>query len=150
MTIPLKKHVDFIGYCLQWVAVSWVSLRPCMSRPLMLSPHDEQMISHHHHWEETNYYPMFRSEFDTTLIIKEHQLIHDGIGKVENYLTSCLRIGDTWGYDQVVTASEKRPSLEPAPFDARRLCDIIDAFVSPLVQHVCSPVKAPSPAILQV
>ncbi|KAF9519323.1 hypothetical protein BS47DRAFT_1337078 [Hydnum rufescens UP504] len=94
------------------------------------------MISHHHHWEETKYYPMFRAEFNSASIVAEHKLFHDGIAKVENYLTSCLTIGDTWGYGQVVTASRKRLAVDPIAFDGRHLRDIIDTFVVALLQHL--------------
>lgn len=93
-------------------------------------------MEHHHEFEETTYFPMFSSKFDSTIIVAEHKLFHDGVQEMMEYLISCLPIGTAWGYGKVVSASTSRGSEEPVKFDGSHLCGIIDSFASPLVKHV--------------
>ncbi|TCD67486.1 hypothetical protein EIP91_012347 [Steccherinum ochraceum] len=106
--IPENKHVDFVGYALQWVA----------------------NMHHHHEWEEEFYLPMFAPKFDPSLIKQEHEAFTAGFNEMQEYLISCLPTGAKYGYDQIA------PEHQQQSFDAQRLLTLIDSFAHELATHL--------------
>jgi len=107
-TIEPKDLQDFQKYALQWVAC----------------------LDHHHHWEETIYYPLFNPKFNTESIVAEHETFHAGFVKLKEYLISCLPPKAIWGYGEVVP--EQHTQRE---FDAATFRGLVDGFVGELTAH---------------
>ncbi|KAH9834588.1 uncharacterized protein C8Q71DRAFT_859565 [Rhodofomes roseus] len=120
-SVPTGKEADFVGYALQWVAA----------------------LEHHHHWEETIYYPLFNPKFDTSAIVAEHATFTEGMHAFETYLVSCLPPSETWGYGQVAGPHEQQP------YDGERLTALVDAFVEPLTKHFMQEITYLEPAKLR-
>jgi len=117
-SIPHEKKQYFVEYALQWIAA----------------------VDHHHHWEETIYYPLYNPKFNTEAIVAEHQLFHAGLNNLKDYLTSCLPSGTNWGYGQTVSSHDVQQ------LDASHLCSLIDKFVTELTTHLVQEVSYLEPA----
>ncbi|TFY68463.1 hypothetical protein EVJ58_g1005 [Rhodofomes roseus] len=120
-SVPTGKEADFVGYALQWVAA----------------------LEHHHHWEETIYYPLFNPKFDTSAIVAEHATFTEGMHAFETYLVSCLSPSETWGYAQVAGPHEQQS------YDGEWLRALVDAFVEPLTKHFMQEITYLEPAKLR-
>jgi hypothetical protein len=81
---------------------------------------------------------MFPTKFNIQSIIDEHEAFHEGLIKMEEYLLSCLPIGEKWGIENAVVAlSDTRKTKDLVPFDGEQLRTILESFVQPLINHVC-------------
>jgi len=109
-TIPKEKQKDFVEYCLQWVAA----------------------LDHHHHWEETIYYPLYSPKFNTDAIVAEHESFHAGVEALKAYLVSCLPAGTSWGYGETVPKDGHSQQV----FDADKFRELVDNFVNELSTHL--------------
>lgn len=76
------------------------------------------------------YYPLFNPKFNTDNIVAEHETFHAGVESLKDYLVSCLPAGTTWGYNQ------KSTTEQPQTFDSAQFRGLIDAFATPLADHV--------------
>lgn len=75
-------------------------------------------------------YPLPNPKFNTDTIVAEHELFHEGVENLKEYLISCLPAGAAWGYSQTV------PPHDEQKFDASRLRSLVDAFAVDLAKHV--------------
>ncbi|TFK68128.1 hypothetical protein BDN72DRAFT_842247 [Pluteus cervinus] len=120
-SIPSEKHCDFAEYALMWYAA----------------------VHHHHEWEESSYYPLFGPKFDTETIITEHQIFHDGVERLKDYLVSCIPAGTAWGFGQVSEHTNQ------VAFDAATFRALISDFAEPLGAHLQQELDYLEPAKLR-
>ncbi|KAI0791130.1 hypothetical protein C8Q75DRAFT_805987 [Abortiporus biennis] len=106
--IPESKHVDFIGYALQWVA----------------------SIKHRHRWELETYFPSLYYIYDTSVIPTQQESFLPGLNSLENYLVSCLPSGMAQAYGPDNIASQQQQ------YDGWIVRKSIDLFIESLVSHV--------------
>ncbi|THH33342.1 hypothetical protein EUX98_g826 [Antrodiella citrinella] len=104
----LEKNVDFVGYALQWTGA----------------------IHHHHHIEETVYFPMFNPKFDTSFAEAEHGTFTGNLEAFESYLVSCLPSGTKYGLGLVAKPHNQQT------YDGAHVCALIDGFGDALCKHL--------------
>jgi len=119
-------HQDFVRYALVWLAV----------------------LQDHHWFEEELYFPMFPSKFESETILKEHEAFHQGVLRTEEYLVSCLPIGEKWGHGKTVALSETRKNKDVVSFDGEYLRQILESYVVPLLDHLQAEIEYLEPANL--
>jgi len=119
-------HRDFVQYALIWLAC----------------------LQDHHWFEEELYFPMFPSKFESETILREHEAFHQGILTTEEYLVSCLPIGEKWGLGKTVALSETRKNKDVVSFDGEYLRKILEGYVVSLLDHLQAEIQYLEPANL--
>ncbi|KAI0783427.1 hypothetical protein C8Q75DRAFT_432817 [Abortiporus biennis] len=108
--IPQEKHISWVGLILQWTT----------------------SVKHHHHFEETVFFPMLGDKFNFEQIQTEHDLFVPGLQKLEDYLVSCLPSGSTYGIDGLVVPEHENT----AEYDGQHVRELMDSFVVPMLSHL--------------